>query len=78
MTDWLEVAKDRDETAQLRNDDGPVIAAALIAIAEELRQRREQPEIVPITVYVNAENAGPEQIREVAKHIDDQIKRRRR
>lgn len=77
MADFLDEAR---HLYRLDSEAGfeQIQATALIAIAEELRKLREQPEIVPITVYVNADNAGPEQIREVAKHIDEQIKRRRR
>jgi hypothetical protein len=39
-TDWLHVAKNRDANAR-PGDDGPVVAAALIAIAEELRKLNE-------------------------------------
>lgn len=43
MTDWLRAAKDRDERGDA-NGDGWVMAAALIAIAEELRKINERAE----------------------------------
>lgn len=46
ITDWLKQAKERDQATSFNETDGPTIAAALIAIAEELHKINEREAVV--------------------------------
>lgn len=71
MTDWLQLAKDRDEKAKLATDAGSVISAALIAIAEELRKLNSNRHLPVITVEATAVTVA--QADAIAQAITDQI-----